>query len=141
MQGPRQIQKQRFEGEGERASVDIGEEKFEEKFKYSELEYERHCSRCLDQIWAEKVLIVIGVSILLFGIVFLYVDTSPIQDILMKIFDFMMSYINFSKKVLHDVVSFIIGILFVGVFILTTIGVILLSFIPFLAITFVFINI
>jgi|LakMenE18May11ns_1017448.scaffolds.fasta_scaffold9430131_1 hypothetical protein len=141
MQGPRQIQKQRFEGEGERAGVDIGEEKFEEKFKYSDLEYERHRSRCLDQIWAEKVLIVVGVSILLFGIVFLYVDTSPIQDILMKIFDFMMSYINFSKKVLHDVVSFIIGILFVGVFILTTIGVILLSFIPFLAITFVFINI
>ena len=145
MQVPIQNQKQRVDVDGEGADIYTDEDKFKDKikdkFEYSDLEYERHRSRCLDQVWAEKVLIVTGVSILLFGIGILYVDTSSIQAILMQIFDFMMSYVNFSKKVLHDMVSFIVGILFVGLFILTTIGVILLSVIPFLAITFVFINI
>ena len=93
------------------------------KLKYSDLEYERYRSRCLDREWSEKVLLVIGFAILLFGIAILFVDTSPIQAILMKICDFMMSYINFSYKVLCDMFSFIVGLLFVGVFIFTIISI------------------
>ena len=106
-----------------------------------DLEYERHRSRCLDRIWAEKVLLITGGVVLLLGITILCVDTSPIQTRLLNVFDFMMSYINFSQKVLRDMFSFIVGLLFVGVFILATISVALLCFILFLAITFVFFNI
>ena len=106
-----------------------------------DLEYERHRSRCVDRMWAEKVLLITGGVILLLGVVILCVDTSPIQARLLKVFDFMMSYINFSQKVLRDMFSFIVGLLFVVVFILATIGIALLFFILFLAITFVFLNI
>ena len=137
MQMQMQMQGQRVEDDDRDRNIDEDAG----KLKYSDLEYERYRSRCLDREWSEKVLLVIGFAILLFGIAILFVDTSPIQAILMKICDFMMSYINFSYKVLCDMFSFIVGLLFVGVFIFTIISIIVLSSIPFLAITFAFFNI
>jgi hypothetical protein len=106
-----------------------------------DLEYERHRSLCLDRMWAEKVLLITGCVVLLLGVVILCVDTSPIQAILLKVFDFMMSYINFSQKVLLDMFSFIVGLLFALVFILAIIGIALLCFVLFIATTFMFFNI
>jgi len=106
-----------------------------------DLEYERHRSRCLDRMWAEKVLLITGCVVLLLGVVILCVDISPIQAILLKVFDFMMSYINFSQKVLLDMFSFIVGLLFALVFILAIIGIALLCFVLFIATTFMFFNI
>jgi small-conductance mechanosensitive channel len=105
------------------------------------LEYERHRSRCLYRMLAEKVLLITGGVVLLLGVVILCLDTSPIQTRLLNVFDFMMSYINFSQKVLRDMFSFIVGLLFVGVFTLATISITLLCFVLFLAIIFVFLKI
>jgi hypothetical protein len=124
MQMQMQMQGQRVEDDNRDRDRDRNIDEDAGKLKYSDLEYERHRSRCLDREWSEKVLLVIGFAILLFGIAILFVDTSPIQAILMKICDFMMSYINFSYKVLCDMISFIVGLLFVGVFIFTIISII-----------------
>ena len=53
----------------------------------------------------------------------------------------MESYMNFSKMVICDMISFLIGIVFIIMFILTTICFILLLCIPFLALIFAFTSI
>ena len=61
--------------------------------------------------------------------------------IVMSVYDYMLSYIHFSQKVICDMVSFIVGLVFMLLFSLTTIAIIILLGIPFLALIFTFTNI
>ena len=97
------------------------------------IEHERRRGRRRDKVWAKNVLLNIGIVILVCWTLVLYVDVSPVVYIIMKVFNFMESYMNFSKMVLCDIISFLIGIIFIIMFVLVTISIILLSCIPFLA--------
>ena len=94
-----------------------------------------------DKIWAKNVLLNTGIVILVCWMVNLYVDTSPLFHIVTKIFNFMESYMNFSKMVLCNIISFVVGIIFIIMFILAMISFILLLCIPFLAFIFAFTSI
>ena len=61
--------------------------------------------------------------------------------IVMSVYEYMLSYIHFSQKVICDMVSFIVGLVFMLLFSLTTIAIIILLGIPFLALIFTFTNI
>ncbi len=104
-------------------------------------EQERIRGRRRDKIWAKNVLLNTGIVILSCWMVNLYVDTSPMFHIVTKIFHFMESYMNFSRMVICDIISFLIGIIFIIMFVLVTISIILLSCIPFLAFIFAFTSI
>ena len=94
-----------------------------------------------DKIWAKNVLLNTGIVILVCWMVNLYVDTSPLFHIVTKIFNFMESYMNFSKMVLCNIISFVVGIIFIIMFILAMISFILLLCIPFLEFIFAFTSI
>ena len=104
-------------------------------------EQEQNRGRRRDKIWAKNVLLNTGIVVLLCWMVSLYVDTSPMFHIVTKIFHFMESYMNFSRMVICDIISFLIGIIFIIMFVLVTISIILLSCIPFLAFIFAFTSI
>jgi len=101
-------------------------------------EQERIRGRRRDKIWAKNVLLNTGLIVLSCWMVNLYIDTSPILDGMAKIFHFMESYMSFSRMVICDIISFMIGIIFIIMFVLVTISIILLSCIPFLAFIFAF---
>ena len=105
------------------------------------IEHERRRDRRRDKVWAKNVLLNIGIVILVCWTLVLYVDVSPVVYIIMKVFNFMESYMNFSKMVLCNMISFLVGIIFIIMFVLVTISIILLSCIPFLAFIFAFTSI
>ena len=104
-------------------------------------EQERTSGRRRDKIWAKNILINTGLVILSCWMVSLYIDTSPLFHVIAKIFHFMQSYMDFSIGVLCDIVSFIVGIIFIIMFVLASISIILLSCIAFTAFIFAFTSI
>ena len=104
-------------------------------------EYNRISDRRRDKIWAKNILLNTGIVILVCWILTSCVDFGPVLYVITKIFHFMESYMNFSKMVICDMISFLIGIVFIIMFILTTICFILLLCIPFLALIFAFTSI
>jgi hypothetical protein len=106
-----------------------------------DMESERRKGREKDRIWAKKVLLISGVIILFTGMLILYVDVVPIYAILVKIYEYIASYMMFSQRVICDIVSFIIGIVFMLMFTMVTIMIVLLCSIPFLACIFAFTDI
>lgn len=116
-------------------------QRLEENERERERESERRNGRELDRIWAKKVLLISSVIILVTGMLILCVDVVPMYSILLRIFEYMASYMMFSQKVICDIASFIIGIVFMLMFTMVTIMIILLCSIPFLAFIFAFMNV
>lgn len=110
-----------------------------------ERERERERERDEDIIWGQKILIFMGVMVWSVAATASYLDGGAGANALIKlitgIYNFMLSYINFSQKVLCDMISFIVGLVFMLLFSLTTIAIIILLGIPFLAFIFTFTNI
>lgn len=104
-------------------------------------EHDSTHGRRRDIIWAKNVLFNTCIVILVCWMILVYIDISPVLHMIMNIFDFMASYMNFSMMVICDMISFMIGILFLIMFVMITITIVLLSCIPFLAFIFVFTNI
>jgi len=104
-------------------------------------EYDSTHDRRRHIIWAKNVLFNTCIVILVCWMILVYIDISPVLHMIMNIFDFMASYMNFSMMVICDMISFMIGILFLIMFVMITITIVLLSCIPFLAFIFVFTNI
>lgn len=124
--------------------LDIDEQKRQdqreqERIRRHEMEIEE------DRIWAEKVLLIIVLTAWMVAATASYLDggagASALLKILMGVYEFMLSYISFSQRVISDMVSFIIGLVFVVLFSLSTITIIVLLSIPFLALIFAFTNI
>lgn len=111
----------------------------QERIRRHEMEIEE------DRIWAEKVLLIIVLTAWMVAATASYLDggagASALLKILMGVYEFMLSYISFSQRVISDMVSFIIGLVFVVLFSLSTITIIVLLSIPFLALIFAFTNI
>ena len=61
--------------------------------------------------------------------------------IITGLYNFMISYMSFSQKVICDMVSFIIGLVFMVVFSLCSVIIIILLSIPFIACIFAFTDI
>jgi|LakMenEpi03Aug12_release.lakeMendotaPanAssembly.Ray.scaffolds.fasta_scaffold1477782_1 hypothetical protein len=108
-------------------------------------EEERLRAREQDRIMGKKILIFMAVMAWLVAVTASYLDggtgISRLVNMLTHVYDFMILYMNFSKKVICDVVSFIVGLVFMVLFSLSTIAVIMLLSIPFLAIIFAFTDI
>jgi hypothetical protein len=104
-------------------------------------EHDRVRDQRRDKIWAKNVLLNTGIVILVCWMLTSYVDFGPVLHVTMKVFHFMISYMNFTKMVICDMVSFLVGLIFIIMFILTTICFILLLCIPFLALIFAFTSI
>lgn len=104
-------------------------------------EHIRIQDRRRDKVWAKNVLLNTAIVILVCWMLTSCVDFGPVLYVITKIFHFMESYMNFSKMVICDMISFLIGIIFIIMFILTTICFILLLCIPFLALIFAFTSI
>ncbi len=108
-------------------------------------ERERERERDEDRIWGKKILIFMGVMVGLIAANASYfdggTDANALIKMVMHIYDFMLSYINFSQKVLCDMISFIVGLVFMILFSLSSIIIIMLLGIPFLALIFTFTNI
>ena len=98
-----------------------------------------------DGIMGKKILILIAVMAWLIAVTASYLDGGTgigrLINILTHVYDFMILYMNFSKKVICDMVSFIVGLVFMVLFSLSTIALIMLLSIPFLAIIFAFTDI
>jgi hypothetical protein len=110
-----------------------------------ERERERERERDEDRIWGQKILIFTGVMVWSVAVTASYfdggTDANALIKMVMHIYDFMLSYINFSQKVLCDMISFIVGLVFMLLFSLSSIIIIILLGIPFLALIFTFTNI
>lgn len=108
-------------------------------------EQQRLRSREQDRIVGKKILIFIVVMAWLVAATASYLDGGTgigrLINMLTHVYDFMILYMNFSKKVICDMVSFIVGLVFMILFSLSTIAVIMLLSIPFLAIIFAFTDI
>lgn len=137
------MQTRRFEWrERESVNVNENENQIENQNQIeSQNENQRIRDRDLDRVWAKKVLLITGIIILFTLSLILYVDVTPIRYVVMKILQFMESYMNFSQKVVCDMVSFVVGLVFMVMFILLTISIVLLLTIPFLAFIFAFTSI
>ncbi len=98
-----------------------------------------------DRIMGKKILLTMVVIAWLVAATASYLDGGTGANALIKIltgvYNFMLSYINFSQKVLCDMISFVVGLIFVVLFSLSTITIIMLLFIPFIAIIFTFTDI
>jgi hypothetical protein len=98
-----------------------------------------------DGIMGKKILILIAVMAWLIAVTASYLDGGTgigrLVNMLTHVYDFMILYMNFSKKVICDMVSFIVGLVFMVLFSLSTIALIMLLSIPFLAIIFAFTDI
>jgi len=98
-----------------------------------------------DRIMGKKILILVAVMAWFVAATASYLDggtgASGMIKILTGIYNFMLSYINFSQKVLCDMVSFIVGLVFIVLFLLSTLTIIILLSIPFIAIIFAFTSI
>ena len=104
-------------------------------------EHDRVRDQRRDKIWAKNVLLNTGIVILLCWMLISYVDFGPVLHVIMNVFHVMISYMNFTKMVICDMISFLVGLIFIIMFILTTICFILLLCIPFLALIFAFTSI
>ena len=108
-------------------------------------EQERLRAREQDRIMGKKILIFMAVMAWLVAVTASYLDggtgISRLVNMLTHVYDFMILYMNFSKKAICDMVSFIVGLVFMVLFSLSTIAVIMLLSIPFLAIIFAFTDI
>ena len=108
-------------------------------------EQERLRAREQDGIMGKKILILIAVMAWLIAVTASYLDGGTgigrLVNMLTHVYDFMILYMNFSKKVICDMVSFIVGLVFMVLFSLSTIALIMLLSIPFLAIIFAFTDI
>ena len=109
------------------------------------IERERERERDEDRIWGQKILILLGIMTWSIAMTASYLDggagVSALIKMLMHVYNFILSYINFSQRVISDMVSFIVGLVFMLLFSLTTIAIIMLLGIPFLALIFTFTNI
>lgn len=119
------------------ADLDIDEQ---ERQRRHELEIEQ------DRIWGEEVLLLIVITTWLVAMTASYLDggtgaSALLVKILTGVYEFMLSYISFSQRVICDMMSFIVGLVFVMLFSLSTITIIVLLSIPFLALIFAFTNI
>lgn len=98
-----------------------------------------------DRIMGKKILIFMAVMAWSVAATASYLDggagANGLIKMLTHVYDFMVSYMNFSKKVICDMVSFVVGLIFVVLFSLSTIVIIMLLSIPFLAIIFTFTDI
>lgn len=98
-----------------------------------------------DRIMGKKILIFMAVMAWSVAATASYLDggagANAMIKILTGIYNFMLSYINFSQKVLCDMISFVVGLIFVVLFSLSTIVIIMLLSIPFIAIIFAFTDI
>ena len=110
-----------------------------ERQRRDEMEIEK------DRIWAEKALLLIVLTAWMIAAIASYLDggagATALLKILMGVYEFMLSYISFSQRVICDMMSFIVGLVFVMLFSLSTITIIVLLSIPFLALIFAFTNI
>ena len=108
-------------------------------------EQERLRAREQDGIMGKKILIFMAVMVWLVAVTASYLDGGTgigrLVNMLTHVYDFMILYMNFSKKVICDMVSFIVGLVFMVLFSLSTIALIMLLSIPFLAIIFAFTDI
>ena len=98
-----------------------------------------------DRIMGKKILIFMAVMAWSVAATASYLDGGAGANALIKlltgVYNFMLSYINFSQKVLCDMISFVVGLIFVVLFSLSTIVIIMLLSIPFIAIIFTFTDI
>ena len=128
------IDEQKCERERERQH-----QREQERIRRHEMEIED------DRIWAEKVLLLIVLTAWMIAAIASYLDggagASALLKILMGVYEFMLSYISFSQRVICDMISFIVGLVFVVLFSLSTITIIVLLSIPFIALIFAFTNI
>ena len=98
-----------------------------------------------DRIMGKKILIFIAIMTWSVAATASYLDGGAGANALIKlltgVYNFMLSYINFSQKVLCDMISFVVGLIFVVLFSLSTITIIMLLSIPFIALIFTFTDI
>ena len=119
------------------ADLDIDEQ---ERQRRHELEIEQH------RIWGEKVLLLIVITTWLVAMTASYLDggtgaSALLVKILTGVYEFMLSYISFSQRAICDIISFVIGIVFMVLLSMSSIIIIVLLSIPFLALIFTFTNI
>jgi hypothetical protein len=98
-----------------------------------------------DKIMGGKILIFMAFMVVSVAVTASYLDGGAGANALIKIltgvYNYMLSYINFSQKVLRDMISFVVGLIFVALFSLSTIVIIMLLSIPIIAFIFAFTNI
>ena len=98
-----------------------------------------------DGILGQKVLLLVGLAVWAITLFTSYLDggvgVSALIKIITGVYEFMLSYMNFSLKVICDMFSFIIGIVFTMLFSIMTIAVIMLLGVPFIACIFAFTDI
>jgi hypothetical protein len=112
-----------------------------QRFIESEYEFSREQEQEQDRIWGKKVLFISGIVLLMSWMFVIYLDVTPIQSILTYIYNFMLSYVSLSHRVICDAISFIIGLVFIFIFSIIVITTIVASSIPFLAFIFAFTSI
>ena len=87
-----------------------------QRFIESEYEFSREQEQEQDRIWGKKVLFISGIVLLMSWMFVIYLDVTPIQSILTYIYNFMLSYVSLSHRVICDAISFIIGLVFIFIF-------------------------
>lgn len=111
----------------------------------NEREYERETERDQDRILGKKILIFMAVMAWMVAMFASYLDggagANGVIRIIAGVYNFMISYMSFSQKVICDMVSFIIGLVFMVLFSLSSITIVILLSIPFLACIFAFTDI
>lgn len=112
-----------------------------ERQTLSEKHDERNNRRIREYEYDRKVLFITGIVVLLCWVLILYVNINPLGGFLKTIYDFMLSYMNFSQKVICDMISFLIGIIFMVMFTIITIIFVIITCIPFLVFIFSFFGI
>lgn len=109
--------------------------------RHGERHDERNNRRIREYEYDRKVLFITGIVVLLCWVLILYVNINPLGGFLKTIYDFMLSYMNFSQKVICDMISFLIGIIFMVMFTIITIIFVIITCIPFLVFIFSFFGI
>jgi hypothetical protein len=106
---------------------------------------ERETERDEDRILGKKILIFMAIMAWMVAMFASYLDggagANGVIRIIAGVYNFMISYMSFSQKVICDMVSFIIGLVFIVVFSLSSVIIIILLSIPFLACIFAFTDI
>ena len=103
---------------------------------------ERETERDQDRILGKKILIFMAVMAWMVAMFASYLDggagANRVIRIIASVYNFMISYMSFSQKVICDMVSFIIGLVFMVLFSVSSITIVILLSIPFLACIFAF---